>query len=104
MRAPPENEAPRGWATGLRENVHAGGLDASGYKENPTDLQAAVETRFRGLQTLSLWIEEVRHKLRRGELLLDLGQLDEADQEALEADVADLMQVMIAFIAERRAT
>ncbi len=103
MRAPPENEAPRGWATGLRENVHAGGLDASGYKENPTDLQAAVETRFRGLQTLSLWIEEVRHKLRRGELLRDLGLLDETEQDEIEAEAAKLMQAMIAFIAERRA-
>ena len=96
-------EAPRGWSAGLRKNVHAGGLDASGHKANPTDLQAAVETRFYGLETLSFWIEEVRHKLRRGELLRDLGLLDEADQDELEAEAAALMQVMIAFIAERRA-
>ncbi len=57
---------------------------------------------FTGLETLSFWIEEVRHKLRRGELLRDLGQLDEADQDEIEAEAAALIRAMVAVIAEQR--
>ncbi len=117
---PPENENPEALGGGngaLRTDRLASAIKRKLYltaqvllTEIPTIAAAAGVTKycgtaaFTGLETLSFWIEEVRHKLRRGELLRDLGQLDEADQEALEADVANLMQVMIAVIAEQRRT
>ena len=122
MQAPAENEspAPLGGGNGaLRTDRLASAIKRKPYPlyltaqvlltEIPTIAAAAGVTKycgtaaFTGLETLSFWIEEVRHKLRRGELLRDLGQLNEADQDELEAEAAALIRAMIAFIAELRA-